>query len=151
MTPPPSTSDLVGRAGDPTLDAIARLAAFIAGGSGAGVHILDEKVQYRIGALNAPLDEHPREDSLCRMVVDSDERIAASDASQEERFDYSSFTQGDPPPLRMYVGTPLRMSDGEVVGTLCSWDANAVQFSDEQLAAFDDLAAIAAALLESPR
>ena len=119
MTPPDSDPRpaLIDRAGDPALEAITRLAGYISGGSGAGLHILDEKTQHRIAGLNAPCAPHPREDSLCRVVVDSGERVATADASQEEVFDYSSFTQGDPPPLRMYVATPLRMSDGEVVGT----------------------------------
>ena len=90
MTPPDSASgtaaDLAARAGDPTLDAIARLAGYIAGGSAAGVHVLDEKVQHRIGGYNAPIAPHPREDSMCRLVVESGERIATSDATGEDRF-----------------------------------------------------------------
>jgi len=154
MTPPTPSSGaidaIVARAGDPALDAIARLAGYIAGGSAAGVHILDEKVQHRIGGYNAPIAPHPREDSMCRLVVESGERIATSDATEEDRFGYSSFVQGDPPGLRMYVSTPLRLGDGAVVGTLCAWDSGRVDLSDEQLAAFDDLAAIAAAVLQTP-
>lgn len=151
MTPPPSSPDLVARSGDPALEPIARLAAYISGGSAAGVHIFDEKVQHRIAGYNAPVAPHPREDSMCRLVVESGERIATADATLEDRFGYSSFVQGDPPGLRMYVSTPLRMGDGEVVGTLCAWDSGSADLSDEQLAAFDDLAAIAAIVLGAQR
>lgn len=150
MTPPSdSTAHIVARAGEPTLDAIARLAGYIAGGSAAGVHVFDEKVQHRIGGYNAPIAPHPREDSMCRLVVESEERIATSDATEEERFGYSSFVQGDPPGLRMYVSTPLRLGDGEVVGTLCAWNSGRADLTDAQLAAFDDLAAIAAEVLDA--
>ncbi len=138
---------LLERAGDPALDAIVRLAGYISGGSGAGVHILDERVQHRIAGHNAPVAPHPREDSMCRLVVDSGERIATADASAEDQFSYSSFVQGDEPGVRMYVSTPLRM-DGEVVGTLCAWDSGSAQLSEEQLARYDDLALLATAVLE---
>ena len=43
-------------------------------------------------------------------------QLATSDATGEDRFAYSSFVQGDPPGLRMYVSTPLEVN-GAVVGT----------------------------------
>ena len=49
----------------------------------------------------------------------------------------------------MYVSTPLEVN-GAVVGTLCAWDSGSADLSEEQLAAFDDLAAIAAAVLQAP-
>lgn len=137
---------LLNRGEDPALDAIVRLAGVISGGSASGIHILDEQIQHRIAGHNAPVAPHPREDSMCRMVVDSGERIATSDASVEDRFAYTSFTQGDEPGVRMYVSTPLPLG-GDTVGTLCAWNSAAVPLSDEQLAAFDDLALLAARVL----
>lgn len=132
---------------DPALDAIVRLAGVISGGSASGIHILDERTQHRIAGHNAPVAPHPREDSMCRLVVESGERIVTTDASQEDRFDYTSFTQGDAPGVRMYVSTPLPLG-GDVVGTLCAWDGAASTLTDEQLAAFDDLALLAARILK---
>ena len=137
---------LLNRGEDPALDAIVRLAGVISGGSASGIHIFDEQTQHRIAGHNAPVAPHPREDSMCRLVVESGERIATADASEEERFRYTSFTQGDEPGVRMYVSTPLPLG-GDVVGTLCAWDSGAATLSDEQLAAFDDLALVAARVL----
>ena len=139
---------LLSRGKDPALDAIVRLAGVISGGSASGIHILDEQTQHRIAGHNAPVAPHPREDSMCRLVVDSGERIATADASEEERFAYTSFTQGDEPGVRMYVSTPLPLG-GDVVGTLCAWNSGAATLSDEQLAAFDDLALLAARVLKA--
>lgn len=141
---------LLERGDDPALEAIVRLAGYIAGGSASGVHILDERVQHRIAGHNAPVAGHPREDAMCRLVVETDERIATRDASDEERFAYSSFVQGDEPGVRLYVSTPLRMDDGAVVGTLCAWNGAAADLTDEQLARFDDLALLTATVLQQP-
>lgn len=142
---------LLDRADDPALNALVRLAGHIAGGSAAGVHILDEKVQHRIAGHNAPVAGHPREDAMCRLVVESGERIATDDASDEDRFSYSSFVQGEEPGVRRYVSTPLRMDDGAVVGTLCAWNSAAGELTEEQLARFDDLALLAATALQGSR
>ncbi len=139
---------ILDRTGDPALRAIARLAGHIAGGSAAGVHILDERVQHRIAAYNAPEAGHPREDAMCAVVADQDERVVAEDATLDERFAHSSFVQGDEPGVRLYVSTPLRMSDGAVVGTLCAWNSASAQLTQEQVAAFDDLALLATTILQ---
>jgi diguanylate cyclase (GGDEF)-like protein len=127
------------RAGSPALTGIARVASYVTGAAGAAVHILDEVHQRRIAADNAPLGEHPREDSMCRLVVDSEQRIVCADASADPRFSYSSFVQGDHP-VRFYASVPLRTSDGVVVGTLCAFDIVAHELSDRQVSLLTDLA-----------
>lgn len=139
---------ILDRTGDPALRAIARLAGYIAGGSAAGIHILDEQVQHRIAGHNAPEAGHPRADAMCPVVTDQGERVASEDATKDERFAYSSFVQGDDPGVRLYVSTPLRMDDGAVVGTLCAWNSASAPLTDEQVAAFDDLALLTATLLQ---
>ncbi|CAA9485492.1 MAG: hypothetical protein AVDCRST_MAG38-2299 [uncultured Solirubrobacteraceae bacterium] len=44
--------------------------------------------------MEAPLVGHRREDSMCRLVVDGQQRIVCADATRESRFSYSSFVQG---------------------------------------------------------
>lgn len=139
---------ILDRAGDPALRAIARLAGYVAGGSAAGVHILDERVQHRIAGHNAPEAGHPREDAMCSVVVDQGERVTSTDATDDERFAHSTFVQGDDPGVRMYLSTPLRMNDGAVVGTLCAWNSASSQLTDEQVEAFDDLALLAQTVLQ---
>jgi len=127
------------RAGDPALTAFARLAAFVTGAAAAAVHILDDEAQRRIAADGAPLGDHPREDAMCRVVVDGEQRIVCADAVLEPRFSHSSFVRGDDP-VRFYASLPLRTSDGTVIGTLCCWDTVVRELGDEQLARLEDLA-----------
>lgn len=60
------------------------------------------------------------------MVVAQDELVASEDATQDERFAYPSFVQGDEPGC-VPTSPPLcAMSDGAVVGTPCAWDSGAL-------------------------
>jgi diguanylate cyclase (GGDEF)-like protein len=138
------------RAGNPGLTGIARVASYVTGAAGAAIHIVDEVYQRRIAADNAPLGEHPREDSMCRLVVDSEQRIVCADASADPRFSYSSFVQG-PDPVRFYASVPLRTSDGVVVGSLCAFDIVTHEISDRQISLLEDLAEQVVSQLELTR
>jgi diguanylate cyclase (GGDEF)-like protein len=130
---------LLERTGDPSLNAITRLAAYVSGANAAAVHILDEGRQVRIAGFNAPLGDHPRQDAMCRLVVDSEQRIVCADAAADPRFGYSTFVQG-PDPVRFYASVPLRTSTGSVIGTLCAFDTVAREISDQQVSLLEDLA-----------
>src|SRR5262245_18874402 len=110
---------LLERQGDPTLTALTRLASFVMGVPAAAVHVFDEQEQHRIAAVGARLGRHPREDSMCRLVVDEERRIVCSDATVDARFSYSSFVAGDEP-VRFYASVPMTVPDDTVVGTLCA-------------------------------
>jgi diguanylate cyclase (GGDEF)-like protein len=127
------------RAGDPGLTALARVGSYVTGAASVGVHILDDHLQYRVAGENAPLGNHPREDSLCRLVVEGEQRIICRDATQEPLLAYSSFVR-PPAPLRFYASVPLRTAAGDVIGTLCAWDEQPREISEEQVARFEDLA-----------
>jgi GAF domain-containing protein len=131
--------ELLERAGDPALTALTRLAAYITGAPAAAVHVLDEAHQHRVAAVGAPLGARPREDAMCRLVVDGEQRIVCADATADSRFGYSSYVQG-PEPVRFYASVPLRASRGAVIGSLCSWDTARRIVSDEQIARLEDLA-----------
>lgn len=135
---------------DPTLERIARLAAAVAGASGAAVHVIDDSRQYRIAAFGAPLGESPREDSLCRPVVETGEPISTPDAGADERFAYSSAVRGEEP-VRFFSATPLKTSDRQVLGTICVWDTATREVRDEVHASLADLAAVVVEHLELNR
>jgi diguanylate cyclase (GGDEF)-like protein len=138
---------VMNRAGDPKLTGLCRIAAYVAGAGAAAVHILDDELQRRVASANAPLGAHPRADSLCHLVVDSEERIVCADVSEDDRFGYSSFVHG-PDPVRLYVSVPLRTSEGIVIGTLCAFDTVAAEVSAEQVSLMEDLAEQVSAQIE---
>lgn len=141
---------VVDRIGDPALTALTRIASYVSGAAAAAVHIFDDDHQHRVAAVKAPLEPHPQEDSMCRLVVDAEQRIVCVDASQDPRFGYTSFVRG-PDPVRFYASVPLRLGDGAVVGTLCTFDTVARELSEEQLGLLEDLAEQVASQIELTR
>jgi diguanylate cyclase (GGDEF)-like protein len=141
---------LLERAGDPALSGITRVAAYVSGAAAAAVHILDEDHQHRIAGHGAALGDHPRDDSMCHLVVDSAQRVVCADATEDPRFGFSSFVQG-PDPVRFYASVPLRASGDVVVGTLCAFDTTPRTISDAQVALLEDLAEQVVSTLELKR
>src|SRR5579863_41073 len=141
---------LLERIGDPVLTALTRLAQSVTGAEAAAVHIFDADHQHRIAAAGAPLADHPAEDSMCRLVVQSGTRIVTYDATADARFEYSSFVQDPVSPVRFYASVPLR-SGGVTVGTVCAFDTAERQVDEQQIARLEDLAEVARAHLELMR
>ncbi len=142
---------LLDRIGDPVLTALTRLAQSITGAESAAVHVFDAEYQRRIAAVGAPLVDHPQQDSMCRLVVRDGTRIVTSDATAEARFQYSSFVKNPLAPIRFYASVPLRSGGGVTVGTLCAFDTQSREISDEQIARLEDIAEVARAHLELVR
>jgi diguanylate cyclase (GGDEF)-like protein len=142
---------LLDRVGDPVLTALTRLAQSITGAAGAAVHVFDAQFQHRIAGVGAPLAEHPAPDSMCRLVIEGGDRIVTRDATADARFEYSSFVKDPVAPVRFYASLPLRSGGGVVVGTLCAFDSEVRDLSDDQLARLEDLAQLACSHLELMR
>ena len=138
---------LLDRAGDPALTAVTRVAAYVAGGGAAAIHVFDCESQHRVAATRACLGAHPRDDAMCRLAVDSAEPIICDDAVADGRFAYSTFVRGDAA-VRFYASLPLAAADGAVVGTLCAWDTGTRTLAGEQVDRLADLALQAASHLE---
>ena len=139
------------RSSDPALTALARLASYVSGARGAAVHILDDGFQHRVAGTDAaPVGDHPREDSMCRLVVDGGQRIVCADATADPRFGFSSFVTGEEP-VRFYASFPLRTSRDVIIGTLCAFDTEQIRLSAEQEARLEDLADQVAAHVELTR
>jgi diguanylate cyclase (GGDEF)-like protein len=135
------------RIGDPALTSLARLAQSATGASSAAVHIFDERYQRRIAGSGAPMADHPVEDSLCRVVVESGTRRITADATQEPEFAYSTFVQGAEP-IRFYAALPLKVSGDTTVGTLCVLGGEVISLTAEQVANLEDIAILVRAHLE---
>jgi diguanylate cyclase (GGDEF)-like protein len=135
------------RIGDPALTSLARLAQSVTGASSAAVQIFDEKYQRRIAAAGAPMTDHPAEDAMCRVVIESGTRVITPDAAQEPQLDFSSSVHG-PKPVRFYASLPLKVSGDTTVGTLCAFDTQVLALNKEQVADLEDIAVLVRAHLE---
>ncbi|MBV9816778.1 MAG: sensor domain-containing diguanylate cyclase [Solirubrobacterales bacterium] len=131
---------LLDRAGDPGLTSLTRLVSYVTGAPDAAINVIDDRLLRPIASVNVPMEPMPLEQTYCRLVIDSGQRIFCADAAADPRFSFSSFTRG-PEPRRFYIGVPLRTSDEVVVGTLCAFDTVERSMSDEQIALIEGLAA----------
>jgi diguanylate cyclase (GGDEF)-like protein len=135
------------RIGDPALVSLVRLAQSVTGAQAAAVHIFDDKYQRRIAAAGVPMVDYPAEETFCRLVVETGTRVITSDAPNEPGFAYSPHVH-DPHPVRFYAGLPLKVEGDTTVGTLCAYDFEALEMSEQQTADLEDIAVLVRAHLE---
>ena len=86
--------------------------------------------------------EMPLDYGFCPFTVAADGALAVDDAPSDPA--WSTNPAVADLGVVAYAGVPLRSSEGEPIGTLCALDQQPRQWSDEDLALLDDLAASAA-------
>ena len=109
--------------GDPLLCALVDLAASVSGSSAAQLALLtDEHVVVAVGGrLHAEVgDSGPLDSSLCSVtVLSGDVLVAADTRSHPWLRDLAPVVSGD---VGAYLGVPLPVADGTLVGALCVYD-----------------------------
>lgn len=135
----------------PDLEALARLAAHIAGTATCEINVLDEHTQRTIVGTGDYESTIPRDDALCDYSVTTGVAAYTGDASADERFADNPHVNGDLSGIRLYASAPLITADGEVVGTICVVDTEVGQLDEAQRSALDDLALHVMSVLELRR
>ncbi len=142
--------DLLDLPRDAELDAVTRIAAALAGSTGAQVNLLDTDVQHQASAFGAARSDSPRADSLCHRATRYPGVFSSPDLSVDPRFAGSPWVDGRWGAVRRYASAPLAV-DGATVGTLCVLDEQPGELTEDQLARLADLAGVVVALLERRR
>lgn len=117
---------------EPLFDALARLAAAIAGTPIALVSLVDAERQWfkaNVGLVGT--NETPRAVAFCAHAILGDDLLEVGDARTDARFADNPLALGEQG-LRFYAGAPLVMGDGERIGTLCVIDRVPRHLSDAQ-------------------
>lgn len=83
----------------------------------------------------------PRQDTFCAHTILSTAPLIVSDATQDPRFSAHPMVAGEPH-IRFYVGFPLSLPDGAIVGSFCLVDYQPRTFAEADLAILQDLAQI---------
>lgn len=133
---------------DDVLQKFVRLASQALGIPGSFISVLDDEKQYVRAARNFNLKESSRADSLCRHVVDNDKAMVVPDTLHDKRFSTHPLITGMPY-IRFYAGTPLKNSEGVILGTLCVTDTAPHNFGAEKVATLKLLAALVMSFLEA--
>jgi nitrogen-specific signal transduction histidine kinase len=97
---------------------LTKLAARVAGTEISLINLIDTFTQWTVSNHGLPLQQMPREDSVCQYTIVSEEHFEVPDLSADNRFKNKFYVEGEPK-LRYYFGVPLQTNDGYNIGALC--------------------------------
>jgi GGDEF domain-containing protein len=110
------------------------------------VSMVERDVQWFRSAQGLAVTETARDISFCGHAVHHRQTMVVPDARHDARFIDNPLVTG-PPHIAAYLGVPLWLNDETIAGTLCALDTQPRQFSPQDIAGLQDLAAIAQAEL----
>ncbi|WP_322044522.1 diguanylate cyclase domain-containing protein [Paraburkholderia sp. J67] len=131
-------------------DRVARLAARAFGVPIVLVSLVDEDRQWFKSHHGLAACETPRSMSFCAHAVLSKRMLVVDDALDDERFLDNPLVLGAPY-IRFYAGAPLRLADGQVIGTLCLIDTQPRSLGADDAQALADYAQLVERELEVRR
>ncbi|RZL01307.1 MAG: sensor domain-containing diguanylate cyclase [Rubrivivax sp.] len=138
--------DILDTAPEAEFDALARLAAQLAGVRVAWVGFKGEQRSWCKSSVG--LDDHEWHQGLSLEAQDGDgAALACEDLQGDPRFEHHPWVAGEPG-LRFYAGAPIVDAQGHVLGTVAVADTQPHVFTDGQATALQDLATLAMAVLE---
>jgi len=83
--------------------------------------LIDEQRQWFKARVGLEIAETPRDISFCGHTILRDETMVVPNAALDERFADNPLVTGDPH-IQFYAGAPLKLPNGQTVGTLCLLD-----------------------------
>ena len=130
------------------LPGLVRLMASVTGTGTAQLSLLGQEQSALVACAGALCTSTagPLEDSLCTVTVLSGDVLVAADARTHPWLhDLSPVTAGA---VGRYLGVPLRLQDGTIVGALCAFTPDAGAWSQEQITQGCEVADVVAAELQ---
>jgi diguanylate cyclase (GGDEF)-like protein len=135
--------DLLDSAPKERFDRITRLAKKLFDVPIALVSLLDSDRQWFLSAFGLEVKQTSRDISFCGHAILGDDVFLVTDALKDERFFDNPLVTGAPN-IRFYASYPISVIDGSKVGTLCLFDQQPRDMSDEEVALLKDLAEMVA-------
>ena len=132
---------------DIAFDEIVSIASTICDTPIALVSFVNDEVQWFKAKVGIEIASTKREIAFCAHTVDGGKLLVVSDAAADPRFVDNPLVVSEPH-IRFYAGTPLRIGDGQALGTLCVLDRQPRQLTDAQLGALEALGHQVERLLE---
>ena len=111
---------------------LTKLAAKVAGTEISLINLIDTYTQWTVSNYGLPLDQMPREDSVCQYTIVSKEFFEVENLADDDRFK-DKFYVVEPPKLRYYFGVPLQTEDGYNIGALCVLDKIGKEITAEKI------------------
>ncbi len=111
---------------------LTRLAAKVADTDISLINLIDSFTQWTVSDFGLPLEQMPREDSVCQYTITTKAFFEVKDLSIDDRFKDKFYVKEDPK-LRYYFGVPLVTADGYNLGALCVLDKVGKEISPEKV------------------
>ena len=102
-------------------DDLTLLAAHICATPIAMVSLVDSNRQWFKSRVGIELTQTPRDVAFCAHAIAGNETMIVPDALADDRFARNPLVLDDPQ-IRFYAGSPLCISEGQAMGTLCVID-----------------------------
>ncbi|HEX8508528.1 MAG TPA: GAF domain-containing SpoIIE family protein phosphatase [Propionibacteriaceae bacterium] len=121
-------------------DLVVRLTQRLFGVSSVAVSLIESDRQWLKSKVGTDYCEGPRNEAMCNYTIRQSGPLVVPDATADERFrDLPGVTA--PGGVRFYAGQPLEAPGGYRVGTLCMWDSQPRELTQDDLKLLRDLAA----------
>ncbi|GGA54533.1 GGDEF domain-containing protein [Pelagibacterium lentulum] len=124
------------------MDRIAKVAMAATGTPIAAVSIIDRQQQIFMALRGAQSGPIPREESLCAMMIGKRRPLIVADTHEQDHFSKARLVK-DQPHVRAYLGVPIISPDGYHLGTVSIADVEPRMFSEANVTALVNLAALA--------
>lgn len=112
------------------------------------ISLVDEDRQWFKASVGLQVCETTRDVSFCGHAILAPETLVVPDAALDPRFHDNPLVLGAPH-IRFYAGAPLRMPEGELIGTLCILDTRPRTLDAVQLAQLGTLRGMVVEMLGS--
>jgi len=119
-------------------DRIARIASESFDVPIAIVSLIDRDRQWFKSCIGLSVKETPRDMALCAHAILEAQLLIVPDALLDPRFADNPLVTGEPR-ARFYAGCPLKLPDGNLIGTLCLIDSRPRQLDSRKINLLRDL------------
>ena len=114
------------------------------------ISLVDEDRQWFKSRRGIELKETPRELSFCAHAIVEPGPLVIPDTLEDHRFAFHPLVL-DPPNVRFYAGSPLRVAAGHAIGTICVIDQEPHTLDQSQMEALEALSRQVVAQMELRR
>lgn len=132
---------------EPPFDHVTQLASELFDAPISLVSIVGSDTQCFRGACGLDGTHTSRDVAFCAFAILDKEVMVVPDATRDERFRNNPLVLGEPH-IRFYAGAPLRVANGQPVGTLCIIDTKPRAFGEEDRRTLARLARTVVDLIE---
>jgi signal transduction histidine kinase len=128
--------DVIGVDGDDPvvadLQGLCEAAATVAGMPNAVVNLIDARFQHQVAAYGVSAAECERDEAMCQTTLARGHDVYLPDARQDEPYASSPWVDGRLGSIRGYCSAILRSPAGHALGTLCVFDEQPRELSEQQ-------------------